>query len=248
MSTPEYERIFQLSNRRGADEEEIPETAQRDNERNLTAAQVIAEIEKNDASRLRRHQNLISRGTAATGQHVLPPAASEPLDWRMHLDKEGRFGFTVTIAQQCVYVGNKNYLSRRQRTIDVLTHLLDTDPDLAWGRIRFASGKDPDATIMLACTKARPDLVELMCNHPTADYYLPSDAPPEERPVPGVSLVKLMKETIEYNTGLAVTREKDDAQRCAARHECAMVLKRLHQRRHGHEQRMLERVMQDRLN
>jgi hypothetical protein len=87
-----------------------------------------------------------------------------------------------------------------------------------------------------------------MTEHPSCDYYLPSDAPPAERPVPGVSLIKLMNETIAYNTGLAVTREKDDNQRCAARHECAMILKRLHQKRHGREQRMLEHVMQDRLD
>jgi len=173
--------------------------------------------------------------------------ALEPLDWRVQLDRPGTHGEIVTIAQQCVYVGNKNFLSRRPRTVEVLTHFMDNDPDLAWGRMRFNSGKVPDVTIILACTKARPDLVAAMANHPSAAFYLPTYARSGETPCPGLMLVDLISQTIAYNRGLAITREKDSLERLKDRDQCAKALIKLHQQRHGFEQEMLERVMQVRL-
>jgi len=234
MWTSEYERIFQVT--RMPDEEAMPVSAQTDLQLNLTAAQVIASVEQKDASRLSRLRS--------------PPSLviREPLDWRVQLDRPGTHGEIVTIAQQCVYVGNKQFLSRRPRTIDVLTYFMDTDPDLAWGRMRFASGKVPDVTIILACTKARHDVVAAMASHPTADYYLPTYARRGECPCPGLMLIDLINQTIAYNNGLAITREKDDDQRLAQRAQCADALKELHKRRHGREQYMLRCVMQARLN
>merc|ERR1712093_965302 len=189
-----------------------------------------ASIEEQDAARLVRYRK---RG----------PIALEPLDWRVQLDRPGTHGEIVTIAQQCVYVGNKNFLSRRPRTVEVLTHFMDNDPDLAWGRMRFDSGMVPDVTIILACTKARPDLVAAMANHPSAAFYLPSYAPPGETPCPGLMLTDLISQTLAYNRGLAITREKDIKKRLDERDQCAEALIKLHHRRHGLEQKALERVM-----
>merc|ERR1711959_313513 len=200
---------------------------------------VINAIEEQDAYRIVRYKN--------NPRHAAHPGALEPLNWRVQLDRPGTHGEIVTIAQQCVYVGNKNFLSRRPRTVDVMTYLMEYDPDLAWGRMRFNSGKVPDVTIILACTKARPDIVKVMANHPSANFYLPDWAPVGQTPCPGLMLMDLIAQTIAYNRGLAITRENDSIERLRDRDHCAKALIKLHQRRHGFEQEMLERVMQVRL-
>merc|ERR1712157_578602 len=86
-----------------------------------------------------------------------------------------------------------------------------------------------------------------MANHPSADFYLPSYARPKEAPCPGLSLVNLVSQTLAYNRGLAVTRERDSPQRLEARNQCAEALIALHNRRHGHEQEMLQWVMLEKL-
>jgi len=238
MWTSEYERIFQVT--RLPDEEAMPLSAQTDLENRFTIAQVINAIEEQDAYRLVRYKN--------NPRHAANPAALEPLNWRVQLDRPGTHGEIVTIAQQCVYVGNKNFLSRRPRTVDVMTYLMEYDPDLAWGRMRFNSGKVPDVTIILACTKARPDIVKVMANHPSANFYLPDWAPVGQTPCPGLMLMDLISQTIAYNRGLAVTREKDSIERLRDRDQCARELIAVHQSRHRLEQEMLKRVLKHRLS
>merc|ERR1712139_311417 len=72
-------------------------------------------------------------------------------------------------------------------------------------------------------------------------------APVGQTPCPGLMLVDLISQTIAYNRGLAITREKDSLERLKDRDHCAKALIKLHQRRHGFEQEMLKRVMQVRL-
>merc|ERR1712048_764766 len=146
-----------------------------------------------------------------------------------------------TIAQQCVYIGNVSFLRRRPRMCEIMKHLMDTDPDLAWGRMRFANGKSPDVTISLACYKARYDLVETMAFHPSADYYLPTYKPMLKRPCPKLCLDELIEDLLDYNNG------KGNDSRRADRDRCVDVLIRLHKKRHGFEQRCLERVMMEKV-
>merc|ERR1712087_398716 len=123
------------------------------------------------------------------------------------------------------------------------------DPDLAWGRMRFANGKSPDNTISLACYKARYDLVETMAFHPSADFYLPTRDPILKRPCSilrdghphTLCLDELMEDLIDYNNG------KGNDSRRADRDRCVDVLIRLHKKRHGLEQRCLERVMYEKV-
>merc|ERR1712194_125060 len=150
-------------------------------------------------------------------------------------------GEFITIAQQLVYIGNVSFLTRRERTVQIMKHLLETDPNLAWGRQRFANGRAPDVTIQLACYKARYDLVATMAFHPTADYYLPTYAPMLERPCPKLCLVGLIQELTKYNNGRGNDERREDRDRCVG------VLKKLHKNRHGLEQRILERVMRERV-
>merc|ERR1712072_422773 len=95
---------------------------------------------------------------------------------------------------------------------------------------------------------ARPDLVKALANHSTADFYLPSFAPPGDTPCPGLMLTDLISQTLAYNRGLAITRERDSETRLQERDQCAEELIKLHHRRHGLEQKILERVMREQLN
>jgi len=63
MWTSEYERIFQVT--RLPDEEAMPVSSRTDLEWELTAAQVIASIEEQDAAKLVRYRN-------SPHQHVHP--------------------------------------------------------------------------------------------------------------------------------------------------------------------------------
>jgi hypothetical protein len=125
---------------------------------------------------------------------------------------------------------------------------MEYDADLAWGRMRFNSGKVPDVTIILACTKARHDIVKVMANHPSANFYLPDWAPVGQTPCPGLMLTDLIAQTIVYNRGLAITREKDSIERLNDRDQCARELIAVHQSRHRLEQELLERVLNYRFN
>jgi hypothetical protein len=133
-----------------------------------------------------------------------------------------------------------------------MNHLMDTDPDLACGRMRFPNGKSPDVTISLACYKARYDLVETMAFHPSADFYLPTRKPMLKRPCPKLCLDELIEDLIDYNNG------KGNDSRRADRDRCVVVLIHLHKKRHGLgsvacmkfkrlEQRILERVMMEKV-
>lgn len=238
MTEREFERVFTIpGNGVGGDEPPIPNSCFLDVERSLTVAQVVSSIEEFDKQRLRQEasfRQLDARVGAARGTRDRPG----PLNWRLPIGDHGH-GLTITIAQQLVYIGNVSFLSRRQRTVDIMNHLLTTDPDLAWGRQRFANGQAPDVTISLACYKARYDLVAAMAFHPTADFYLPTYAPMLQRPCPKLCLVALITELTKYN--------KREPNRREDRERCVVVLKRLHKRRHGFEQRVLERVMVERV-
>merc|ERR1712046_106056 len=115
------------------------------------------------------------------------------------------------------------------------------DPDLARGRMRFANGKSPDVTLSLACYKARYDLVETMAFHPSADDYLPTWLPVLKRPFQKLCLNELIEDLIDYNI------EKGNDWRRADRDRCVEVLIRLHKKRHGLEQRILESVLEEKL-
>merc|ERR1712217_22563 len=116
---------------------------------------------------------------------------------------------------------------RRPRMCQIMNHFMDTDPDLAWGRMRFANGKSPDVTISLACYKARYDL-------PTYKHIL-------KRPCPKLCLDELIEDLIDYNNGRGNDSRREDRDRCVD------VLIRLHKKRHGLEQRCLERVMMEKV-
>merc|ERR1712187_631676 len=119
----------------------IPDTCNEDIQKGMTASEVIPKIEKADQKRLSQAK---ARGTAGRVPGFI--------NWRIAIGDHGR-GETITIAQQLVYIGNVSYLTRRPRMCQIMNHLMDTDPDLAWGRMRFANGKSPDVTISLACYK-----------------------------------------------------------------------------------------------
>lgn len=234
MTEREFERVFRIpGNGAGGDEPPMPNSCRLDVEKGLTVAQVIASIEEFDKQRLRQ---------AAT-YHPLNNTTPGPLNLRLPIGDHGH-GVTITIAQQIVYIGNVSFLSRRQHTVDIMNHLLETDPNLAWGRQRFANERAPDVTISLACYKARHDLVAAMVSHPTADYYLPTYAPLLERPCPKLCLVELKDEVAKYNNGRA-KQEGQDHQRRKDRDRCVELLMKLHRRRHGLDQRVLERVMME---
>jgi len=237
MTEREFERVFQIpGNGHGGDEPPIPTSCNIDIEKRLTVVQVIASIEEFDKQRLRQAESIRQLNYPGQAQAQTPGAIS----WRLPIGDHGH-GITITIAQQLVYIGNVSFISRRQRTVDIMNHLLDTDPNLAWGRQRFANGQAPDVTISLACYKARYDLVEAMAFHPSADYYLPTWAPMLERPCPKLCLVALIAELTKYNNGRGNDERRKDRDRCVE------VLMRLHKRRHGLEQRILERVLMDRV-
>merc|ERR1719335_1518962 len=136
----------------------------------MTSGEVITQIQKADQVRLRRQLQRLPIGDV--------PGL---INWRLPIGDHGH-GETITIAQQLVYIGNISFLKRRPRMCEIMNHLMDTDPDLAWGRMRFANGRSPDVTISLACYKARYDLVETMAFHPSADFYLPTYKPILKRP------------------------------------------------------------------
>jgi len=231
MTEREFERVFRIpGNGHGGDEPPIPTSCHVDIEKRLTVSQVIASIEEFDKQRLRQ--------VARTGPPRNPTQG--PLNWRLPIGDHGH-GVTITIAQQLVYIGNVSFLTRRQRTVEIMNHLLKTDPDMAWGRMRFADGRAPDVTISLACYKARYDLVAAMTSHPTADYYLPTYAPMLQRPCPRLCLVELIGRMRAYNNGRGNDGRRRDRDRCVD------VLINLHKRRHGFEQRVLERVMMERV-
>jgi len=232
MTEREFERVFQIpGNGQGVNgaEPPIPNTCNQDTEKGLTASEVIAEIEEDDQHRLRQAQSRVG-GLRVPGF----------INWRLPIGDHGH-GETITIAQQLVYIGNVSFLTRRPRMCQIMNHLMDTDPDLAWGRMCFANGKSPDVTIRLACFKARYDLVETMAFHPSADYYLPTYAPMPKRPCPKLCLDELIEDLIDYNNG------KGNDSRRADRDRCVDVLIRLHKKRHGLEQRILERVMMEKV-
>merc|ERR1739848_242733 len=66
------------------------------------------------------------------------------LNWRKPLNQPGTAGENVSIAQMCVHVGANTYVHQRQRTVEILQYLLETDEDLAWGRVRFNTGLIPE--------------------------------------------------------------------------------------------------------
>merc|ERR1712066_70473 len=91
---------------------------------------------------------------------------------------------------------------------------MDTDADLAWGRMRFSNGKSPDVTISLACYKARYDLVEAMAFHPSAEFYLPTNKPLLKRPCPKLCLDDLIEDLVDYNNGKGNDHRRQDRDRC----------------------------------
>jgi hypothetical protein len=241
MIEREFERVFQIpGNGQGVNgaEPPIPDSCKEDNDKGMTSGEVITQITEADKKRLTKQ---LARGTAGRVPGLI--------NWRLPLGDHGH-GETITIAQQCVYIGNVSFLKRRPRMCQIMNHLMDTDPDLAWGRMRFANGKSPDVTISLACYKARYDLVETMAFHPSADYYLPTYKPMLKRPCPKLCLDELIEDLLDYNSG------KGNDSRRADRDRCVRVLIRLHRKRHGVrvvavrvrlEQRCLERVMYEKV-
>jgi len=232
MTEREFERVFQIpGNGQGVNgaEPPIPDTCDEDRQKGLTASEVITQIQEADDQRLREAQ---ARGFG--------PRVPGLINWRLPIGDHGH-GETITIAQQLVYIGNVSFLTRRPRMCQIMNHLMDTDPDLAWGRMRFANGKSPDVTISLACYKARYDLVETMAFHPSADYYLPTYKHMMKRPCPKLCLDELIEDLIDYNNG------KGNDSRRADRDRCVNVLIRLHKKRHGLEQRWLEHVMMEKV-
>merc|ERR1712060_73721 len=232
MTEREFERVFQIpGNGQGVNgpEPPIPDTCNDDTEKGMTSGEVITQIEQADQKRLTLAK---SRGTIDRVPGLI--------NWRLPIGDHGH-GETITIAQQIVYIGNVSFLTRRPRMCQIMNHFMDTDPDLAWGRMRFANGKSPDVTISLACYKARYDIVETMAFHPSADYYLPTYKPMLKRPCPKLCLDELIEDLIDYNNG------KGNDSRRADRDRCVDVLIRLHKKRHGLEQRCLERVMMEKV-
>jgi hypothetical protein len=228
MTEREFERIFHIpGNGQGVNgaEPPIPETCDEDTQKGMTASEVITQVEKVDQDRLKQAQ--------ASG---FGPRVPGLINWRLPIGDYGH-GETITIAQQLVYIGNVSFLTRRPRMCEIMKHLMDTDPDLAWGRMRFANGKSPDVTISLACYKARYDLVETMAFHPSADFYLPTYKPMLKRPCPKLCLDELIEDLLDYNNGKGNDRRRADRDRCVD------VLVRLHRKRHGHDQQWLKRVM-----
>merc|ERR1712060_455565 len=232
MTEREFERVFQIpGNGQGINgaEPPIPDSCNEDTEGGLTAAQVIATIVNADQQRLSRAQ--------AEG---FGPRVPGLINWRLPIGDHGH-GETITIAQQLVYIGNVSFLKKRPRMVQIMKHLMETDADLAWGRMRFANGKSPDVTISLACYKARYDLVEAMAFHPSAEFYLPTHKPLLKRPCPKLCLNGLIEDLIDYNNGKGNDWRRQDRDRCVD------VLVRLHKKRHGLEQRILERVMMEKV-
>jgi len=229
MTEREFERVFQIpGNGQGVNgpEPPIPDACDADRQKGLTASEVITQIQEDDEQRLRQAHEL----------HRVPGL----INWRLPIGDHGH-GETITIAQQLVYIGNVSFLTRRPRMCQLMNHLMDTDPDLAWGRMRFANGKSPDVTISLACYKARYDLVETMAFHPSADFYLPTYKPMLKRPCPKLCLDELIEDLIDYNNGKGNDWRRPDRDRCVE------VLIRLHKKRHGLDQRILERVMMEKI-
>jgi len=228
MTEREFERVFQIpGNGQGVNgpEPPIPDSCSEDTQKGMTASEVITQIERVD-------QDRVNQAQASGFGHRVPGL----INWRLPIGDHGH-GETITIAQQLVYIGNVSFLTRRPRMCQIMNHLMDTDPDLAWGRMRFPNGKSPDVTISLACYKARYDLVETMAFHPSADFYLPTWKPMLKNPCPKLCLNELIEDLIDYNNG------KGNDSRRADRDRCVDVLMRLHRKRHGLEQRCLERVM-----
>merc|ERR1712228_809621 len=171
---------------------------------------------------------------------------SEPLNWRCALDKPGRPGEHSTIATSCVLIGLEDYPARRARSVEVMKFLLDTDPELAWGRMRFPDNVVPIMPIVIACTIARPDIVAAMTEHHSVEEYLPTYASYERTPCPGGRVADLIAQTVRFNEKQRATGD-DDAATLTNRQECVNILKRLHQRRHAAEQSMLEDILAARL-
>jgi len=233
MTEREFERVFHIPGNGQGPEPPIPDSGKQDIENGLTAAQVIDSIVEVDRRRLTRQ---LTRARAHGNEGRVPGL----INWRLPIGDHGH-GETITIAQQLVYIGNVSFLIRRPRTVQIMKHLMETAADLAWGRMRFANGKSPDVTISLACYKARYDLVEAMAFHPSAEFYLPTNAPILKRPCPKLCLDELIMDLMEYNNGKGNDSRRQDRDRCVD------VLIRLHKKRHGLEQRILERVMMEKV-
>lgn len=241
MNNSEYERIFQL--KRGMDSRDMPETAAMDNALGRSVAEVFELVERDDEAKMR-----LLNPARPPGNQL------EPLNWRKPLDRPGNPGENCTIAQQCVYVGARILKHLRPRTVKVLQHLMDKDAELAWGRLRFNTGLEPvrrqypDPTLLLACTKARPDIVQAMLNHPSADYYLPTWASKTDTPIFGNRLWDTIFHTVKFNDGPALEHDRNNPGAMEDRRECIELLKAEHRRRHGVEQRAFEWVMKFRLS
>lgn len=230
MNNYEYERIFQII-RGDHSADAMCHTARLDLADGLDVPQVMTRMKTQDA-RLRRSSVGIN---------------SEPLNWRCALDKPGRPGEHSTIATSCVLIGLEDYPFRKARSVEVMKFLLDTDPELAWGRMRFPDNVVPIMPIVIACTRARPDIVKVMTEHHSAEKYLPTHASYEQTPCPGGRVTDLIEQTVRFNKKQRATGD-DDETTLANRQKCVEVLKRLHQRRHVKEQSILEDLLAARLN
>lgn len=236
MNNNEYERIFQL--KRGMDSRDMPESAMVDITLGRSIVEVFQVVERDDLAKRR----LLNPARAADNQ-------LEPLNWRKPLDRPGNPGENCTVAGQCVYVGARILKHLRPRTVKVMQYLMDKDPELAWGRLRFNTGLEPvrrqypDPTLLLACTKARPDLVQTMIDHPSADYYLPTWASKADTPIFGNRLLDSIFHTIKFNNGPAREHDQNNPGAMENRQKCIEILQAEHRRRHGVEQQALKYVM-----
>merc|ERR1712232_1201990 len=121
MTERDFERVFQIpGNGQGVNgaEPPIPAACNEDTEKGLTAAQVIVSIVQAD-------QQWLSRAQAQGFEPRVPGL----INWRLAIGDSGH-GETITIAQQCVYIGNISFLSRRPRMVQIMKYLMDTDADL----------------------------------------------------------------------------------------------------------------------